>query len=828
MTWLARRTLALAALLLMAPPARPADPLPEGARARLGEARFAHSGPVNWAVPLADGKRLLTMATGERRLRVWDAASGREETALDVAPRSGAVYAALSADRKSVAVVGSDDRVIRIWDLETGKEVRQFAALPANQAFFHLAWAPDGKSLISYHHDRVVRIWDAATGKEERQLPLTPAVSTANAAGLLVRFMPDGKSLAVAEDWSVRVLDAESGKGLRWFGGHTTPITTIGFSPDGKLLATVASDRHARLWDIGTGKTVAQLPLPVGGGRHLGFDGDGKLLAVGAADRTVRVFEVPSGKEVSRIDTGSLQVTTFNLSRDGKTLYLAAAGESVVRTYDVGTGKELSPPEGHSGPVSTAAWSFDGKTLATSGNADHSIILWDAAAGKVLRRLPALDGHTSWHLQFTPDGKELLSFGTDRTLRAWDVAAGKELRSFMCSPLPAPTFTMSRDGKLAAVFGNDHMLRVWDVTEGKQLQGWEIKPPPGQPNVWVPIAFAADARTLMGSVGNERASVRWDAVTGKELGVLKGVRVPAGFEPATSADGRAFATSVGNVAQVTELATGQVRQTFNPPPPAAGAAPRAAVFAVGLSPDGRTLATAGGDGTLHFWDTGSGKELAARKGLQGTPRKLAFAPDGRTLAVASAAPVVTLWDVPGPDAEGRLVVKDVAADRLDGLWNDLGGEDAARAWQAILALESVPKESVPFVEKYLKPGAALDEKGIAKLIGRLDAEQFQEREEATEALVRAGKPAEEAVKKALDNKPSAEAKQRLEFILSKMSGSLGPNMEEVRLVRGVEVLERVGTAEARKVLEELGKGGEGRLSAEARAAAERLKAKVPR
>jgi hypothetical protein len=184
--------------------------------------------------------------------------------------------------------------------------------------------------------------------------------------------------------------------------------------------------------------------------------------------------------------------------------------------------------------------------------------------------------------------------------------------------------------------------------------------------------------------------------------------------------------------------------------------------------------------------------------------------------------------LPEPDADGRLVVKDVAAEKLDGLWKDLGGDDAGRAWQAVLALESAPKEAVPFVEKNLRPGAALDEKGIAGQIARLDAEQFQEREEATEALVRAGKAAEEAVKKALDNKPSAEAKQRLEFILSKMSGKLGPDMEEVRAVRGVEVLERVGTAEARKVLEQLGKGGEDRLSAEARAAAERLKAKSPR
>jgi len=91
----------------------------------------------------------------------------------------------------------------------------------------------------------------------------------------------------------------------------------------------------------------------------------------------------------------------------------------------------------------------------------------------------------------------------------------------------------------------------------------------------------------------------------------------------------------------------------------------------------------------------------------------------------------------------------------------------------------------------------------------------------------AGKAAEAAVKKALGNTPSAEAKQRLENVLGKLSGKLGPDIEEVRAVRGVEVLERIGTPEAQKVLEEFARAGESRLSAEARAAAERLKAKSP-
>ena len=65
------------------------------------------------------------------------------------------------------------------------------------------------------------------------------------------------------------------------------------------------------------------------------------------------------------------------------------------------------------------------------------------------------------------------------------------------------------------------------------------------------------------------------------------------------------------------------------------------------------------------------------------------------------------------------------------------------------------------------------------------------------------------------------------FILSKLNGTLGPNLEEVRAARAVELLEKVGGAEARRILEEIAKGADSRLTAEARSALGRLKAREP-
>jgi hypothetical protein len=396
------------------------------------------------------------------------------------------------------------------------------------------------------------------------------------------------------------------------------------------------------------------------------------------------------------------------------------------------------------------------------------------------------------------------------------------------------SFALSPDGKLAAVACPDRTVRVWDVAAEKELHLLNVKPAGGPNNFFYGnVSFAGDGRTLTVYSTNERLTSRWDALTGKELGSeVKAVTapIPLAGQSAHSADGRSVAVLQGATVNLTELATGKVRQAFAlppPPPPVPGGPPRPFVGVLGaaVSPDGRTAATLSGDGKLRYWDCGTGKVLVERPGLPANSRLAAFSPDGKALATAGTDSGALLWDVPGPDVEGRLVVKEVTAEAAAELWKDVSGEDSERAWRAVLTLAASPKEAVPFVQKQLKPTAAPDAKQIAKWIADLDAEAFQEREDATEALVRAGPAAEVMVKKALANKPSAEAKQRLDFVVSKLSGNLGPNMEDVRATRAVEVLEKIGTPEARKALEEVAKGAEGHLTAEALSALARLKAR---
>jgi hypothetical protein len=108
------------------------------------------------------------------------------------------------------------------------------------------------------------------------------------------------------------------------------------------------------------------------------------------------------------------------------------------------------------------------------------------------------------------------------------------------------------------------------------------------------------------------------------------------------------------------------------------------------------------------------------------------------------------------------------------------------------------------------------------LITHLGNEQFKVREQAMKELEKLGEVAAPALQKAITRDSPLEVKRRLEVLLEKLTNWPA---ETLRQVRAVEVLEYVGTAAARRVLERLVREGapEARLTREAEAALRRLK-----
>jgi hypothetical protein len=111
---------------------------------------------------------------------------------------------------------------------------------------------------------------------------------------------------------------------------------------------------------------------------------------------------------------------------------------------------------------------------------------------------------------------------------------------------------------------------------------------------------------------------------------------------------------------------------------------------------------------------------------------------------------------------------------------------------------------------------------IKRLIAQLDAKTYRDREAATKALTELGLEAAELLKDALAGNPSVEAEKRLKDILTAIAQAR-PTPDTIRAARAVEVLERIGTPEAKAVLRNLAAGRPGHsLTEDAKASLVRL------
>src|SRR5262249_14740072 len=107
-------------------------------------------------------------------------------------------------------------------------------------------------------------------------------------------------------------------------------------------------------------------------------------------------------------------------------------------------------------------------------------------------------------------------------------------------------------------------------------------------------------------------------------------------------------------------------------------------------------------------------------------------------------------------------------------------------------------------------------------IADLESEKYAVRQEATGNLAKAGEQVVPALRKVLSSQPTIETRKRVEELLDKLTGGT-LTAEQLRLVRAVETLERMGTPEARHLLQTLAQGAPGALpTRQAEATLERL------
>ncbi|MGW3353710.1 nSTAND1 domain-containing NTPase [Nonomuraea rubra] len=555
------------------------------------------------------------------------------------------------ADGRLMAA-GGDDRTIRLWDVSAPHRPALVAALPGQpEDVESIAVTGDGRTMVSATYDGTVRFWDLSDPRRPRP---AGAFAAHREAVFRVRLTPDGRTLATSSaDGTVRLWDIgrpTAPERVAELAGHAAGVTVADLSRDGRTLATGGVDGGTRIWDVRDPRRPVQLAALPGRAQQVtavAFAPDGRTLAAAGFDHETRLWDLSDPAEPEPLttlegNTGPVQAVAF--SSDGR-MVATGGWDYTVRVWDVADRRRPVPHSvrtGHTNTVWEVAFDPAGRILASAGGGRDGL-LTDLPG-------PVLAGHGGAlsTLALSPDGRTAVVGSEDFTARLWDVSDPRH--PVPLSDLPGHTaqvksVVFSRSGRFVATGSIDTRVRLWDVTDPRRPR--PLRPIETGGNVRAVAFMPGD--TLIATGGGDRPGVRlWNLPGSRPSGRPA---EPAGeikenmnaMTLAFSPRGRLLADS-----QDHDVHLWDVTDPARPRRLAAFSAHPNTVQHLNFSPDGRTLATAGLDGTARLWDVADParpRPVATLTGHVGGVQSVAFAPTGRMLATAGLDGTARLWDL---------------------------------------------------------------------------------------------------------------------------------------------------------------------------------------
>ncbi|HKO98943.1 MAG TPA: caspase family protein [Pyrinomonadaceae bacterium] len=374
-----------------------------------------------FGLPSPDGKYLATFTANTDVLTIQEIPSGKQLQRLAPASEGRVVQrAAFSPDGTMILVSYGPNTTqqtpatgpaylqtqLRIWDVKSGRELR---TLVVDSSAFEAGFSSDGRMLATLGSMGQVSLWETNSGSRIRDLKSSPLGNLGSIMGgsqtpgtidpkAIMKgagkpgTMPQMPNMADISSMMTNMMGAMSAGTM----GKT--VTSMAFSPDGRMLATGGVESKSNI-DLAAmmsaaqqgGKRPKNAPDPQDIMKNM------KIESVGQ----IELWDVASGSPLGALKGHGKGVTSVVFSRDGR-LLASGSTDNTIRIWDLATKRELRTLAGHTSNVESIDFSPDGRLLASASD-DGGTFLWDTNTGEHLLTLISLDDGGEW-MVVTPQG----------------------------------------------------------------------------------------------------------------------------------------------------------------------------------------------------------------------------------------------------------------------------------------------------------------------------------------------------------------------------------------------------------------------------------------
>jgi WD40 repeat protein len=436
--------------------------------------------------------------------------------------------------------------------------------------------------------------------------------------------------------------------------GHTSHVTSIDITPNGKYCISASADNTCIFWNLKTGnkeqilnynavtkeinlinnfeqsvqsssEDEANKPWNKKTITSVAITPDGEKAISGSSSGMCIFWNLKTGEIIHVLKGHESSIRSLAITADGTKVF-SGSSDSKCILWNLRNGQKIQTFNGHSSAVETVAMTPDGK-FAISGSEDKTCILWDLINFKKIR---ILHGHTEtvYSISITPDGKYLLSGSLDGTLVLWNLNDGEQILTIKIHPLDSVAITT--DGKYAVSRSISNSMILWNLKTGKEVQTLDTTG-----------CFGGQVRItpdgLYAVINQNDNCILWNFMNNFKNQTIKRHKSFINSIAVSPNGSYAITSSLDKTCNLWDLKTGNLTATI--------LKQESTIDSLAITPDNYLGIAGKSDGRCFIWYLRTGLWVHILTGHNSFVNSVTLTPDGKKLVSGSADRTCILWDI---------------------------------------------------------------------------------------------------------------------------------------------------------------------------------------